>query len=270
MFENKKYLLLNGMELQDAKESLPEFLRSFDVLTVTTIAEIPGQSVILDSTVRQPPFLATNQICPNAEYLFFDLSLLGDRIVEEVFNDRNTDLFHIALGTKDLEHVRLMNDMIRTYQKSDDRLMGEKIVSSILVNNILHLKNAFESTIGTAPDFINERAPWSYRETVELFRGMIVQNVRKHRSVNYYSGLLRVSSRTLSTITRTVLDKSPKQLINEYMMELSKKLLEEKKLSVKQIAYELGFRSPNNFNMFFRKHLDISPGEYQRNQYRLG
>ena len=60
------------------------------------------------------------------------------------------------------------------------------------------------------------------------------------------------------------------QLINEYMMELSKKLLEEKKLSVKQIAYELGYRSPNNFNMFFRKHLDISPGEYQRSQYRLG
>ena len=53
------------------------------------------------------------------------------------------------------------------------------------------------------------------------------------------------------------------------MIELSKKLLEEKKLSVKQIAYELGFRSPNNFNMFFRKHLDISPGEYQRNRYRL-
>lgn len=234
MFENKKYLLLNGIELLNAKESIPEILRSFDVLTITTIAEVPDQNFFLDSTVRQPPFLAMNQICPNAEFLFFDLSILGDRIVEEVFNDRNTDLFHIALGTKDLEHIRLMNDMIRTYQKSDDSLMGEK------------------------------------RETVELFRGMIVQNVRKHRSVNYYSGLLRVSSRTLSTITRTVLDKSPKQLINEYMMELSKKLLEEKKLSVKQIAYELGYRSPNNFNMFFRKHLDISPGEYQRSQYRLG
>lgn len=270
MFENKKYLLLNGIELLNAKESIPEILRSFDVLTITTIAEVPDQNFFLDSTVRQPPFLAMNQICPNAEFLFFDLSILGDRIVEEVFNDRNTDLFHIALGTKDLEHIRLMNDMIRTYQKSDDSLMGEKIVSSILVNNILHLKNAFESTIGTAPDYINERAPWSYRETVELFRGMIVENVRKHRSVNYYSRLLNVSSRTLSTITRTVLDKSPKQIIDEYMMELSKKLLEEKKLSVKQIAYELGYRSPNNFNMFFRKHLDISPGDYRKKHSRLG
>jgi len=263
MREKRPYLLLNGKELMDLQESLADYLHSFDILTVTRLLPEGDDRYILDSKIFQPPSLDPKKICPSTEYLFFDLSLLGDPFVRKMFNDRTTDNYYFSLNKKDADYTKSMNEMIRTYQKSKDHLFGERLVSSILNNNVLHLKSTYENASSSVQYFVNGNAPRNYQQIADGFRGLIVQHVKKQKKVNYYSDLLHITDRTLSTVIRSIFDKTPKEIIDEYIIELSKKLLEDKELSIKQIAYELGYRSPNNFSMFFRKHQKITPTDYR-------
>jgi len=78
-------------------------------------------------------------------------------------------------------------------------------------------------------------------------------------------------------VGRNLLQKSFKGLfgtgIKEYQfqkrMESAKNMLEEGRLTRKQIAYRCGYRSPNNFSIAFKNYYGISPNEF-RNQFEDG
>jgi two-component system, response regulator YesN len=76
----------------------------------------------------------------------------------------------------------------------------------------------------------------------------------------------------LTGINRKVLQKNFKHFygitISEYQLqkklEAAAGLLEEGRLSKKQIAYRCGYLNQNSFSKAFRKQYDISPKDWQR------
>ncbi len=55
--------------------------------------------------------------------------------------------------------------------------------------------------------------------------------------------------------------------LNDFRVEKAKSLLEKTDLKVKDIAYQTGFNSMQNFFRIFKKHTGCSPGEYRQRQH---
>lgn len=72
-----------------------------------------------------------------------------------------------------------------------------------------------------------------------------------------------ISSTTLLKRFKTNLDMSPKQFIDRTRYEEAVRLLNQTSWPVKEVAYEIGFRSPEEFDRFFKRHSGMSPGSFR-------
>lgn len=102
-----------------------------------------------------------------------------------------------------------------------------------------------------------------------LFKDLLEKNFREEKSVNKYASELSISEKQLQKATKTLLDKTPKQIIDERILLEAKRLLVHGSDSIKEIAYDLGYDEPTNFIKYFRKHVACTPSEF-REQQRFG
>ena len=99
---------------------------------------------------------------------------------------------------------------------------------------------------------------------VMLFKDLLENQFNKQKLVSNYAGQLRVTQKRLNQATSKILDKSPKEIIDERIMLEAKRLLAHTNLSVKEIGFALGFDESTNFTKYFRKHHKITPIEFRK------
>lgn len=87
-------------------------------------------------------------------------------------------------------------------------------------------------------------------------------------NVKDYLPSLATQEKLLAQSVRLAIGMTPKSYIDQRRVLEAKRLLSYSDLSVKEIAYSLGFEEPTNFNKFFRKHAGISPNEFRLMQNR--
>lgn len=98
------------------------------------------------------------------------------------------------------------------------------------------------------------------------FKALLEEGFQKEKSVKYYASKLHVSEKQLHKSTTTLLEKTPKQIIDERVLLEAKRLLAHSSQSIKEIAYEMGYEEPTNFIKYFKKHSQSTPTEF-REQY---
>ena len=102
-----------------------------------------------------------------------------------------------------------------------------------------------------------------YNDVLEKFGELLDKNFIHHRSVKFYADSLHVHPNHLNYLTQKHSGLSAKETINNYILNEAKYLLASSSLSVKEIAYELGFEYPDYFYSFFRRNLNMSPAQYR-------
>lgn len=96
------------------------------------------------------------------------------------------------------------------------------------------------------------------------FMNLIADNYREAHNVAFYADGLNVSTRYLSLVCCQTIRKSPKQVITDYLMEKAKQMLRNSRMSVKEIAYDLGFSTNPVFCKFFRQQEGETPSEFRK------
>ena len=99
-----------------------------------------------------------------------------------------------------------------------------------------------------------------YNELIDA----IVEHHRKASDVKFYADLLNVSSRYLAQVTRRISGKSPKAIIDDYLIHEIELQLKSTDNTVQEIAYRFGFSSQAHFTKFFKKLKGISPTEFRK------
>lgn len=90
------------------------------------------------------------------------------------------------------------------------------------------------------------------------FNQLLEQNYARERSVQFYADAMGLSSRALHELTTRFANTSVLDYISHRCYGEACRLLASSPLSIKQIAFELGFNNDSYFNRFFKKYAGIS------------
>ena len=104
-------------------------------------------------------------------------------------------------------------------------------------------------------------------ENALTLKRLLEEHFKTVKSVSFYAEKMNVSPKTLNQTTLKIFGKSPKSIIDERVILECKRLLVHSNMSIKEIAFHLGFEEPTNFNKYFKKHLSTTPAHF-REKYR--
>jgi AraC family transcriptional regulator, transcriptional activator of pobA len=102
-----------------------------------------------------------------------------------------------------------------------------------------------------------------YNNVVEKFNDLIRKHYSKERSVSFYAKTLNIHPNHLNALVKKYTGLTAKETIDDYIVMEAKVLLHSSSLTIKEIGYELGFNSPDQFSSFFKKRLKLSPSHYK-------
>ena len=114
-----------------------------------------------------------------------------------------------------------------------------------------------------------EEATTSMRENYEnkLFQAIVDylhQNVEEQNQVNDLVDHFALSRSTLQMLFKKYANTSPKAYINQLRLKRSKILIRDSKMSLSEIANELGYGSIQYFSRAFSREFGMSPSSYAK------
>lgn len=96
------------------------------------------------------------------------------------------------------------------------------------------------------------------------FQNLVEKKYKDSKKVKYYADKLGFSTKKLNTIINFVTGKNAKLFIDDVVIIKAKRDLLHSNLSIKEIAYKLGFKDPANFYKYYRKHTGFTPETYRK------
>ena len=145
--------------------------------------------------------------------------------------------------------------------KIQNRLNYRQRVKEYLLKNIDQKVNQKTTNINLEPkklvvNSIDERIISQALEIVE-------KNISDPDfNVDKFSAAIGMESSTLYKKLMALIDMPPGEFIRDIRMKRAIQLLDQNKISISEIAYMVGFDSPNYFSKVFKKYYDISPTDY--------
>lgn len=100
----------------------------------------------------------------------------------------------------------------------------------------------------------------------ELFFQAVEEHLHQPYTIQDYQQQLGVMEKPLASAVRQAVGLTPKAYLDQRRLLEAKRLLSFSDLSIKEVAFTLGFDEPTNFNKFFRKHAGLSPGDFRLRQ----
>ena len=134
----------------------------------------------------------------------------------------------------------------------------------------LNQGSKMDEALAKAQDFINvelTRESNLQGRSSELYNQFISQVnnfCRTYSDVHFYADQLNVSSRYLAQVTRRISGKTPKAIIDEYIVKEIERELSTTTHTVQEIANTFGFSSQAHLTKFFKKMRRLTPSEYRK------
>jgi len=125
----------------------------------------------------------------------------------------------------------------------------------ILITQLFRIKS-------TQSQFLHHR---KYLSDFIAFQELVEKNVIKTLKVKDYAQMMGVSTKTLNTITKSIISKSAKEFVDEICTKQIKRLLINTNQTVKEIAYTSGFEEIPNFYKYFKRQTKLTPEQFRHN-----
>lgn len=193
--------------------------------------------------------------------LFTDEFLVS--YLEKLEAQKSLQLFNEFLGTPKiqlskrdyLEVSNLIEHSKNEYFKvNDDYSLG-------IIRSQLHILIAKLYRIKSQLNPVNQDR--KYLSEFIQFQNLVEQNAAKYTKVQDYAKLIGLSTKTLNTVTKTILNKSAKEFIDDICTKQIKRLLINTELTVKEIAYKSGFEETTNLYKYFKRKTNLTPEQFR-------
>lgn len=99
---------------------------------------------------------------------------------------------------------------------------------------------------------------------------LIHEHFRTYKQASFYAKEIGLTPKRINEILREKAGTSITGLINQLLLLEAKRAIFLGFKTIKEIAYELGFRDQSYFARFFRKHTGLSPEQFREQGSRMG
>ena len=193
--------------------------------------------------------------------LFTDDFLIS--YLEEIELQKTTLLFNELLGNPKLQ---LSNNDFNNIYGCIHRIQNEYFVindrhSLGIIRSELHILITLLYRIKSTSANIN--LDKKYLKEFVLLQSLVEQKVSTTTKVKDYAALLGKSTKTLNSITKSIINKSAKEFVDEICTKQIKRLLMNSQLSIKEIAYKSGFEESSNFYKYFKRQTGYTPEQFR-------
>jgi AraC-like DNA-binding protein len=135
-------------------------------------------------------------------------------------------------------------------------------------NSLVHLINARAAVIAAivskeAEQVFTEFKVYQSNPRLAKFNMLIDEFYKEEKSVIFYADKLHISANYLNILCKKHLKVSATQLIQQRIIIEAKRLLKSGDLSIKEIAFDLGFTDHAYFSNFFKAQTNITPSEFR-------
>lgn len=214
-------------------------------------------------------FINRNQIhyfcldAPNEGYLFHfndyfinkEKNGLMNRLSLSIFNEIGSS--YLKLSTENSKKIKLLTGCIETELVEKDAYFKEQVYhyfQNVLlqIQRMRNLESALD--IDTNPD---------YKLAAE-FKKLVFKEIKYTHGIDYFASELGTNSKTLTDISKKVLLDTPANIIRHSKLLEAKRILSNQGVSIKEVAYELGFDDPTYFTKYFKKGTGYTPKEFQK------
>lgn len=195
------------------------------------------------------------------EFVISHLDQSSVNKIQELFNE----LFFQQLTTLSKEELVEYLSIVELIKKEfngvfDNHTSGIiRNLLQILLSKIHRKRNVFEQ-------FEKDN---KYVQQFLKLQALVESMCITSRSVQFYASQLNTTSRTLNNITQRIINKSCKTFIDEILILQIKRQLINSTLTIKGIAYNVGFEEPSNMFKFFKRYARQTPQQF-REEYALG
>jgi AraC family transcriptional activator of pobA len=97
----------------------------------------------------------------------------------------------------------------------------------------------------------------------QTFLMLVQQHLRDNWTLADYAGVIGISERHLSRITRAATGQAAAAMIESALMREACRLLVYTRATIASVGYDLGFDDPSYFSRAFRRVIGLSPGAYR-------
>ncbi|MEM1340258.1 MAG: AraC family transcriptional regulator [Bacteroidota bacterium] len=198
----------------------------------------------------------------NEGYLFhFNTSFISklssevpSRFSISIFNEMGLPFIHLA--NKEVKLFELFSQTIiqELTEKKDnytDIVMHQFLAMLYQIERLKREQVTFD--IDSNSDF----------SKIVKFKQLIIQKFDQNLIIHEIAKELGISSKKLNTLTKQYTGVTPASLIKEMKILEAKRMLASKSMSIKEIAYNLGFDQPTYFTKYFKKETTKTPKQFQ-------
>jgi AraC family transcriptional regulator len=192
-----------------------------------------------------------------AMFVFIELPLL-QRALEEVFG---TDATHARLrdvsGLTDVVLVSLMDQLRNELMRPQaSTLFVEGLAQMIAIHLARNYGETVEESRGASPSLpgykLRQLTDWMAEHVAEEF------------SLDRLAAQAGLSKFHFQRLFKSAVGVSPSRYHINLRMNEARRLLRETKMSVVDVALEVGYTNPSHFAQLFRRETGLSPSDYRR------
>ncbi len=198
----------------------------------------------------------------NEGYLFH----FNDSFINKFDSDTENRLNYLLFNEIGNAFIELPEDKLIKFKQLSVLIADE--LKDKEYNYVQQIYCLFQSLLTFIKRIKQEQQPISYFTDIDYgiiirFKQLIDKNIHTFLSIDMYSDLLGISSKKLTTISKKYLSTTPANVVHSIKILTAKRLLCNHKLTIKEIAYDLGFNQPTYFTKYFKKHTGQKPKEFQ-------
>lgn len=104
------------------------------------------------------------------------------------------------------------------------------------------------------------------KQLVVQFVKLLNEHFKEQSTIKFYTDQLATTETILKKYCKIILGITPKEVMQQKVIAEAKRLLINEDISAQEIAYELGYSDPTNFNKFFLKRAGMTPRQFRLQQ----
>jgi AraC family transcriptional activator of pobA len=169
----------------------------------------------------------------------------------------------LTIQPSDVDALGHVLDLMESEWIQAHTFQQESVLRHLLSVLIIRLERIYQNSLCA-----NQLEREEYR-VYQQFMTLLEYHFAHHHDVQYYATALQIAPIKLSRILSRIVGKPTKQMIDEWIVLEAKRYLQYTDLSIKEIAFALGYSDLFHFSKTFKRLAGIAPQAFRAQRQKL-